>query len=176
MAARCSRSTTPGTPPRPAPAARSALETPTWRANPDWGALGSGYDAAALARVNAAASVAFLRGVAAEHAAAVARVEVAGVVGPRGTGTCRGAAVDPAEAAGYHRAQLAAFAEAGADRATALTLTDVGEALGVARAAADVGLPIGVGFTVETDGRLPGGTSLAEAIGRVDAHDPTTSS
>ncbi len=143
------------------------LETPTWRANPDWGAR-LGYDAAALARVNAA-SVAFLRGVAAEHAAAVARVEFAGVVGPRGDGYVPGAAVDPAEAAGYHRAQLAAFAEAGADRATALTLTDVGEALGVARVAADVGLPIGVGFTVETDGRLPGGTSLAEAIGRVDA-------
>ena len=36
------------------------LETPTWRANPDWGAL-LGYDATALARVNAG-SIDFLPG------------------------------------------------------------------------------------------------------------------
>ena len=47
-----------------------------------------------------------------------------------------------------------------------LTLTDVGEAIGVARAAADVGLPLGLGFTVETDGRLPRGETLAEVVAR----------
>ena len=52
---------------------------------------------------------------------------------------------------------------------TALTLTDVGEALGIVAAAKDVGLPVAISFTVETDGRLPGGTTLAEAIGTVDA-------
>lgn len=145
------------------------LETPTWRANPDWGAR-LGYDATALARVNADA-VGSLRELAAQHAGDLV-VEVAGSVGPRGDGYVPGAAVDPAEAADYHRLQLAAFRDAGADRATVLTLTDVGEAIGVARAAADVGLRLGLGFTVETDGRLPGGTTLAEAIAQVDADTP----
>ncbi len=52
---------------------------------------------------------------------------------------------------------------------TALTFTGPGEAIGFVRAVRDVGVPVAVGFTVETDGRLPDGTSLRDAIGRVDA-------
>ncbi|MDO9456831.1 homocysteine S-methyltransferase family protein [Nocardioides sp.] len=143
------------------------LETPTWRANPDWG-VRVGYDDVALGRVNRDA-VDFLRGL---DTSGVPHVEVGGVVGPRGDGYVPGAAVDPDEAAAYHRPQLQAFRDAGATRATALTLTDVGEAIGVARAGADLGIPVGIGFTVETDGRLPGGTTLAEAVERVDADTP----
>lgn len=143
------------------------LETPTWRANLDWGAR-VGYDAAALARVNRDA-VDLLRGWATSWQVDLSAVEVGGVVGPRGDGYVPGAAVDPAEAADYHRQQLEAFREAGADRVTAYTLTDVGEAIGIARAGAEIGLPTAVGFTVETDGRLPGGTTLAEAVAAVDA-------
>lgn len=65
--------------------------------------------------------------------------------------------------------ELAAFHDAGATRATVLTMTETAEALGVARAAADVGIPAVIGFTVETDGRLPDGTSLGDAIALVDA-------
>jgi homocysteine S-methyltransferase len=36
------------------------------------------------------------------------------------------------------------------------------------RAAADTALPVLIGFTVETDGRLPSGDSLADAITLVD--------
>ena len=85
------------------------------------------------------------------------------------TATVAGAAVDPDEAAAYHRPQIAAFAEAGADVITALTLTDVGEALGSSRRRGTWVCPVAISFTVETDGRLPGGTTLAEAIGTVDA-------
>ena len=53
-----------------------------------------------------------------------------------------------------------------------LTLTGAGEAIGFVRAVRDTGLPAAVGFTVETDGRLPDGTSLADAIARVDAAAP----
>ena len=56
------------------------LETPTWRANPDWGAR-LGYDAAALDRVNREA-VDLLR---ATDTAGVP-VRFSGVVGPRGDG------------------------------------------------------------------------------------------
>ena len=55
---------------------------------------------------------------------------------------------------------------------TVYTLTDPGEAIGIVRAARDTGVPIAVSFTVETDGRLPDRTSLAEAIGAVDATAP----
>jgi len=39
-------------------------------------------------------------------------------------------------------------------------------------AARDAGIPLAVSFTVETDGRLPDGTSLADAVAAVDAVAP----
>ena len=140
------------------------LETPTWRASADWGAR-LGYDTAALHRVNAD-GVAFLRDLAGE--VDVDDVLVVGVVGPRGDGYVAGD-LDADRYADYHRPQLAAFATAGADLATAYTLTTVAEATGIVRAAQDVGLPVGISFTVETDGRLPDGTTLGEAIESLDA-------
>ncbi len=138
------------------------LETPTWRANPDWGAR-LGYDAAALAATNQAA-VGFLRALAGEWSDRIDDLRVSGQIGPRGDGYVPGAAVDPDEAADYHRPQVAAYAAAGADLVSALTLSDVGEAVGVVRAARDAGVPVLISFTVETDGRLPTGLTLAEAI------------
>ncbi|WP_374454004.1 homocysteine S-methyltransferase family protein [Nocardioides sp.] len=142
------------------------LETPTWRANPDWGAR-LGYDAPALRRVNARA-VEGLRALAEEVRDRAAEVQVVGSIGPRGDGYVAGE-MEAEQAADYHRAQVAAFADAGADLATAYTLTTVAEAIGVVRAAADVGLPVGIAFTVETDGRLPDGTTLGDAITGLDA-------
>ena len=142
------------------------LETPTWRANGDWGAR-LGYDADALARVNRDA-VEHLRALAEDVSDEVDGVLVVGAVGPRGDGYLAGD-LDADRYADYHRAQLAAFAEAGADLATAYTLTTVAEATGIVRAAADVGLPVAVSFTVETDGRLPDGTDLGTAVERLDA-------
>jgi S-methylmethionine-dependent homocysteine/selenocysteine methylase len=143
------------------------LDTPTWRANPDWGAR-LGHDADALAAANTAA-VGFLRDVAGEWADRVPEIRLSGQVGPRGDGYVPGAAVDPDEAAAYHQPQVTAFAEAGADLVSALTLSDVGEAVGVVRAARAAGVPVLVSFTVETDGRLPTGLTLAEAIAATDA-------
>jgi homocysteine S-methyltransferase len=144
------------------------LEAPTWRANPDWGTR-LGYSAADLARVNTAA-ITLLAGLRERYAATLglATVLVSGMVGPRDDGY-GGGRPDPQEAAGYHGPQLEAFAAAGADLATALTLTDVPEAIGVVRAARTAGLPIAISFTVETDGRLPSGLTIADAITAVDA-------
>ena len=151
-------------------AARAAagllLETPTWRANGDWGAR-LGYDAEALARVNRDA-VEHLRALAEEVSGEVDDVVVVGAVGPRGDGYLAGD-LDADRYADYHRAQLAAFQDAGADLATAYTLTTVAEATGIVRAAADVGLPVAISFTVETDGRLPDGTDLGTAVEQLDA-------
>ena len=74
-----------------------------------------------------------------------------------------------AEAEVYHAHQISTFAEAGADITTAITMTNSNEAVGVGRAAAKAGLPVAISFTLETDGRLPTGQTLAEAITEVDA-------
>lgn len=139
------------------------LETPTWRANREWGAL-LGYDAAALDEVNKRA-VDLVRAVA--TGADVPQVQVSGVIGPRGDGYVAAGHLAE-EAADYHRHQLRSFAQAGVDVAHAMTLSGTAEAIGIVRAARDVGVSIGISFTVETDGRLPDGTPLGRAIELVD--------
>jgi len=140
------------------------VDTPTWRANLDWGAR-LGYDAAHLSDVNRR-SVDFVSRLA--TAAGVTNAVIDGVIGPRGDGYVVGTTMSAEEAAAYHALQARAFAEAGAAMVTAVTMTYAEEAIGITRAAATVGLPAVVSFTVETDGRLPSGQPLAEAIAHVD--------
>ncbi len=144
------------------------LESPTWRANPDWGAR-LGYDAAALARVNRAA-IGFLHELRASYAD-LTDVRIIGAVGPRGDGYVAGERADPDEAADYHLGQVEAFAAAGVDVVAAYTITGPEEGIGITRAARQAGVPVLVGFTVETDGRLPDGTPLREAVSRVEAEE-----
>jgi S-methylmethionine-dependent homocysteine/selenocysteine methylase len=145
------------------------LSAPTWRANPDWGAL-LGYDGDDLAAVNRRA-LAFTASVPAEvlGASRPSDVVLEAIVGPRGDAYAPAHAMDAAEAERYHAAQLRALADAGCDRVAAMTLTYVEEAIGIARAAVAVGLPVVVGFTVETDGRLASGAAIGDAIDAVDA-------
>jgi S-methylmethionine-dependent homocysteine/selenocysteine methylase len=144
------------------------LESPTWRANPDWGAR-VGYDAVALDRVNRSA-ISFLHQLR-ESYAGLDDVRIIGAVGPRGDGYVAGQDTDPDRAADYHRLQVEAFAAAGVDVVAAYTITTAEEGIGIARAARQAGVPVLVGFTVETDGRLPDGTLLREAVAIVDAEE-----
>lgn len=153
------------------PGAGFVLETPTWRANPDWAAR-LGLDAARLRAVNlqAAQLVCTLR---TRWAPRLGGPLVAsGVIGPRGDGYQAGAAGSVAAAADYHGPQAQALRDGGVDMLSAVTMTDSAEAAGVALAAQRAGLPAAVSFTVETDGRLPSGEALADAIARVDAVAP----
>lgn len=140
-------------------------ETPTWRANPDWGAR-LGYDAAGLDRINRGA-VEMLR-LLGDGPGAPVPFLVSGCLGPRGDGYVAGEAMDPGEAADYHAPQIASLTAAGADMIAALTMTHPEEAIGVLRAAGREAIPAVISFTVETDGRLPNGQPLREAIERVD--------
>jgi len=144
------------------------LESPTWRANPDWGAR-LGYSPAELARANTCA-IALLARLRDRYAASITDIVLSGMVGPQGDGYSPGRSPSPGAAAAYHRPQIEAFATAGADMVSAFTLTSTGEAIGIVQAARAAGLPVTISFTVETDGRLPGGLSLAQAIGDVDRH------
>ena len=141
------------------------LDSPTWRANPDWGAK-LGYDAAALKAINVR-SIAFLQELRAGGKAGGAPCVISGAIGPRGDGYKAGN-MEAEEAEAYHRAQIAAFVEGGADMVTAYTLTSINEAIGVARAARALGMPSAISFTVETNGRLVKGETLREAIEAVD--------
>jgi homocysteine S-methyltransferase len=146
------------------------LESPTWRANPDWGTV-LGDDAGALDDLNKAA-IEFLRALASEWEDRVDGTTVVGMIGPRGDGYAAGSASSADEAAEYHAGQVASFSAAGADQVSALTMTDTAEALGIARAASAAGIPAVISFTVETDGRLPDGTPLGEAVTTVDEDTP----
>ena len=137
------------------------LDTPTWRANPDWGER-LGYDPEALAEVNR-------RAVALLDELRSPRVLISGCIGPRGDGYRIDTVMSAEEAERYHSTQIEVFAETSADLVSALTLTYVDEATGIVRAAKGAGLPAVISFTVETDGRLPSGQSLGEAIEQVDA-------
>ena len=89
--------------------------------------------------------------------------------GPRGDGYRVDNQMTADEAQRYHEPQVVTFADTDADLVSALTLTYADEAVGVARAAEAAGIPSVISFTVETDGRLPSGQSLGEAIEEVDA-------
>jgi S-methylmethionine-dependent homocysteine/selenocysteine methylase len=143
------------------------LDTATWRSNPDWGAL-LGDDAEALDRINREA-VAFAQEIRDAHGDSPGPVLVNGVLGPRGDGYVVDQLMSADEAERYHSAQVRSFVAAGADMVSAITMTYAEEAIGIARAAAAAGIPVAISFTVETDGRLPSGQPLGEAIEQVDA-------
>jgi S-methylmethionine-dependent homocysteine/selenocysteine methylase len=141
------------------------LDTPTWRANADWGER-LGYTPEQLADVNRRA-VALLEELRAESEGRPPLV-ISGCVGPRGDGYAVGEEMSADDAEAYHSAQIETFAGTAADVVSALTLTYANEAIGVVRAAKAAGLPVVISFTVETDGRLPSGQPLGEAIEAVE--------
>ncbi|HET7170019.1 MAG TPA: homocysteine S-methyltransferase family protein [Gaiellales bacterium] len=143
------------------------LDAPTWRANADWGDE-LGYDAGALAAVNRRA-VEFVDELRREAVRAGGPpIVTEALVGPRGDGYAPGRMMSAREAEEYHAPQLRAFADAAADQVAAMTIAHADEAVGIVRAARAVRLPVTVGFTLETDGRLPSGQPLAAAVEQVD--------
>jgi len=143
------------------------LEAATWRASAEWGDR-LGYSPAELAAANRAA-IALMAELRDSWDRPEAPVVVSACVGPRGDGYDPGRIMTEAEAEAYHRAQIATFAGTEADMVSAMTMTNSPEAIGIARAVRDAGLPSVISFTLETDGRLPTGQPLGEAIAAVDA-------
>ncbi len=146
------------------------LESPTWRASPNWaGELG--YSEEELDGLNRKA-IALMEEIRKSHSSSDAAVVISGCIGPEGDGYSPESMLSAEEAENYHSTQIGTFAETAADMVTAVTMTYSDEAIGVARAAADAGMPSAIHFTVETDGRLPSEESLGDAIAAVvDATD-----
>lgn len=142
------------------------LESATWRASADWGDK-LGYSPKALAEANSQA-IAMLYEIRQEFETRQTPIVISGCIGPRGDGYNPASFMSQAEAKAYHAAQVNTFRDAGTDMVTAMTMTYVREAVGLTWATQAVGMPLAVSFTVETDGTLPSGQSLREAIEQVD--------
>ncbi len=143
------------------------FEAPTWRANRDW-ALKLGYDKKALADINRR-SIALMASMRDEYETKQSPMVISGNIGPRGDGYRPDAMMSAREAADYHGEQIEVFRNTDADFVSAFTINYVAEAIGVAQAAKTAGMPSVISFTVETDGRLPSGQALADAIRETDA-------
>ena len=142
------------------------LETPTWRSNADWGAK-LGYTPQQLDALNRQ-SIDLMIEVRNEMETERSPMPISGNIGPLGDGYVAGKmTADDAER--LHTPQVASFAKTEADLVSAFTMTTPDEAIGVTRAAVKANMPVVVSFTVETDGRLPNGQTLKEAIETTDA-------
>ena len=142
------------------------LESPTWRANADWGEkLGYGKDE--LARINRDA-ITLMAEIRAQYETSRSPMVISGCIGPRGDGYDPGKVMSVEEAQRYHAQQVDVFAATDADMVSATTMTNVNEAAGLALAAKAARLPVAISFTLETDGRLPTGQTLKDAISEVD--------
>lgn len=142
------------------------LETPTWRASIDWAAR-LGWTLEEVIATNRDA-VALLAGLRQKHQTVATPIVISGCVGPRGDGYQVESIMSVEEARDYHGLQVSTFAGTEADLVTAITMTYMEEAAGVAEAARAARMPVVISFTVETDGRLPSGQALGDAIESVD--------
>lgn len=141
------------------------LDTNTWRSSPDWLDL-LGYAKDEHVQINREA-VEFAHALRQEFGKG-ADVIVNGVIGPRGDGYDPSVIMTADEAEDYHAFQVGVFADNKVDMVSALTITNTPEAIGIARAAGDRDVPCVISFTLETDGHLPTGEALADAIDEVD--------
>ncbi len=142
------------------------LETPTWRANADWGNK-IGDDEAALHGLNIKA-VDLIRHIQEEYENNDTPIVISGCLGPRGDGYNPSTIMTVQQAKDYHSAQIETFTHTCVDMVAALTMNYVSEAIGITLAAQSYGMPVCISFTVETDGNLPTGETLEEAINEVD--------
>ena len=143
------------------------LESVTWRASSDWGDL-MGYSSTALDAVNKQ-SIEMLTELRRELETEETPIIISGCIGPRGDGYNPDSFMSSEESQQYHQTQIHSFASSAADFVTAMTITYAEEAIGIVQAAKAENIPVVISLTLETDGRLPNGQSLKEAIEQIDA-------
>jgi homocysteine S-methyltransferase len=142
------------------------LETPTWRASAEWGNK-LDYNREALVEINKK-GVRLLEDIRDEYESPKTPIVISGCIGPRGDGYVPSNKMSAKQAEEYHSSQVETFASTSVDLVSGLTLNYVEEAIGLVNATRKANLPVVISFTVETDGNLPTGQSLGEAIQQVD--------
>jgi S-methylmethionine-dependent homocysteine/selenocysteine methylase len=142
------------------------LDTTTWKAHRHWAqSLGASIDELEAANQESVAFVADLRKRFSDNAMPIV---LNAVIGPRGDAYRPDKVITMADAEAYYAEQLGWLVATDVDMVTGLTFNQVGEAAGLAKAAYKAGLPAVISFTVETNGALPTGQRLADAIAEVD--------
>ena len=91
-----------------------------------------------------------------------------GIIGPSGNNQDPYDTLDAEAAEAHHRPQARELADAGVDLLLGSTIPAVGEATGMAWALASTGTPYTVSLMIGADGRVLDGSTLAEAIDRID--------
>jgi S-methylmethionine-dependent homocysteine/selenocysteine methylase len=138
----------------------------TWRASQDWGKK-LGYSSEQITDFNRK-SIELLQGIRHEYEGAIPHTVISGCLGPRGDSYSADISMTVKEAEAYHHTQIATFRETEADMVAAFTIPYVAEGIGIALAAKSEEMPVVISLTVETDGRLPSGEMLKDAIEQVD--------
>lgn len=141
------------------------LESPTWVANRDRGAK-IGYSPERLAELNKKAIKLISK---VRSKSGDLPTVLSANIGPRNDAYAPGEQMTAKEAESYHCEQIATLAETDVDLVSGYTLAYAAEAAGIVLAARRYGLPVTISFTLETDGRLPTGEALGDAIIEVDA-------
>ena len=143
------------------------LDSPTWKAHTHW-SKDLGSDAQELAAINRKA-IDFIADLRDEFAGNREPIVLNAVIGPCGDAYAPEQQVSAEDAQRHHARQIGWLKDTEVDMVSALTFTQSSEAIGIVRAANHARLPIVVSFTVETDGSLPTGQPIGEAIQEVDA-------
>ena len=141
------------------------IESPTWLANRDRAAP-LGYSPKDLAILNRQA-IELVSKVRSE--AGDLPTIICGIIGPRDDAYAPSEQMTAVEAEAYHAEQVNVLADTEADIIGGYTVAYPAEAIGMVQAIKNTGMPAMISFTVETDGRLPTGETLGEAIEEVDA-------
>jgi len=140
------------------------LESLTWVANRDRGAA-IGWDQESLKKFNIEAIELIAR---AREKEGDLPTLLSAQVGPRDDGYAPTDQMTADEAETYHSEQIETISKTEADLVGAFTLCYPEEAIGIIRSGQRFEIPVVIAFTVETDGRLPTGMPLKEAIESVD--------
>jgi homocysteine S-methyltransferase len=140
------------------------LESLTWVANRDRGAA-IGHNPSSLKKFNIAAIDLIAR---VREEKGDLPTLLSAQVGPRDDGYAPTERMTADEAETYHSEQMETISKTEADMVGAFTLCYPEEAIGIVRAGERFEIPVVIAFTVETDGRLPTGMPLKQAIESVD--------
>jgi homocysteine S-methyltransferase len=142
------------------------LDSQTWKAHPHW-ATELGASTKELRDANRR-SIEFISELRNQFSSSCKTIVLNGIVGPRGDAYAPDSKLAVEDAEAYHSTQIGWLADTEVDMVTATTFTQTNEAIGFVRAAHKIKMPVVVSFTVETDGRLPDGQALGDAILAVD--------
>jgi len=134
--------------------------TPTRRTNQETVAMaGCGDDVLG-------GNIAFLRGV--QQQCGI-EMYVGAQIGNRGNAYSTEGALNEKDALCFHRWTVERYARANTDFLYCSLIPTLPEAAGLARAADESGLPYLVSFTIQQDGRLMDGVTIADAIAYIDS-------